>query len=658
MADSPAPAAKRKPSTSAAHLRKKVRSLEGFRALQENFGTTTPPTVPLPADPPSSGIQSQPVAPISNSDQTNAGDKDKSQSESKKSKESKRYIYGNYAQYYGYRQPSQGTVDPVAALDPRIALLDPAWIRNQRVLDIGCNAGFVTSGLALHLQPWWAVGVDIDPTLIRKAKQHLHFINSLLPPSFHSTSIENISTRPAIYFPLSMPRLFGNIPVFHHPQVPAEYYTRQNVSAVHNHSGDRKTEEKEPSHSAQLTPTPTLVQSPLKFPQNVFYHSLNWLHPPDPSPLPTHYDTILALSVSKWIHLHHGDFGLCQFFQKAYDQLVPGGRFVLEPQAFEGYAKRSRLTETMSHNYQSIQMRPEHFKEHLMSVVGFTSVMVLRDSADSSTVATVAATAVSPTTTAVTAVTTTVAPTVTATIAPTAAAATAMTTAVTSTTMSPAVATMAAAAVTTTSVTPSVAMAAAAVTATAMSPAASAITAMAPGVSAVAITVPITAAVEGITAATTTVTTAAMAAATMSVTTTSVAPSVTAMSVSAAAVAPSVTTMPVTATNVAPSVTTMSVTTTTMPVAATTVSPAIAAVTATAVAPSVTAVSVTATAVAPSIAISASGKRAGSGGGHRVDRHDAGEQSSHYSIDLHREDNWFRLRAAVEWVNCRRKVAG
>ncbi|RKP38167.1 Bicoid-interacting protein 3-domain-containing protein, partial [Dimargaris cristalligena] len=248
--------------------------------------------------------------------------------------------YGNYAQYYGYRQPSQGTVDPVAALDPRIALLDPAWIRNQRVLDIGCNAGFVTSGLALHLQPWWAVGVDIDPTLIRKAKQHLHFINSLLPPSFHSTSIENISTRPAIYFPLSMPRLFGNIP---------------------------------PSHSAQLTPTPTLVQSPLKFPQNVFYHSLNWLHPPDPSPLPTHYDTILALSVSKWIHLHHGDFGLCQFFQKAYDQLVPGGRFVLEPQAFEGYAKRSRLTETMSHNYQSIQMRPEHFKEHLMSVVGFTS---------------------------------------------------------------------------------------------------------------------------------------------------------------------------------------------------------------------------------------------------------------------------------------------
>jgi 7SK snRNA methylphosphate capping enzyme len=55
------------------------------------------------------------------------------------------------------------------------------------------------------------------------------------------------------------------------------------------------------------------------------------------------YNVILALSITKWIHLNWGDAGLKRFFKRVYLHLKPGGRFIVEPQAFETYAKRARL---------------------------------------------------------------------------------------------------------------------------------------------------------------------------------------------------------------------------------------------------------------------------------------------------------------------------
>lgn len=56
------------------------------------------------------------------------------------------------------------------------------------------------------------------------------------------------------------------------------------------------------------------------------------------------YDVILALSLSKWVHLNWGDEGIKRFFQKVYAHLRPGGRFVLEPQPFSSYSKKKKLT--------------------------------------------------------------------------------------------------------------------------------------------------------------------------------------------------------------------------------------------------------------------------------------------------------------------------
>lgn len=56
------------------------------------------------------------------------------------------------------------------------------------------------------------------------------------------------------------------------------------------------------------------------------------------------FDVILALSLSKWIHLNWGDAGIKRFFKKVYHHLHPGGKFILEPQPFNSYSKKKRLT--------------------------------------------------------------------------------------------------------------------------------------------------------------------------------------------------------------------------------------------------------------------------------------------------------------------------
>lgn len=92
------------------------------------------------------------------------------------------------------------------------------------------------------------------------------------------------------------------------------------------------------------------------------------------------FDAILCLSVTKWIHLNHGDAGIKFMFKRIFKQLKPNGVLVLEAQAFETYKKRSKLTPEILQHYKSIQLKPDKFESFLLSDdVGFAESWCIAD---------------------------------------------------------------------------------------------------------------------------------------------------------------------------------------------------------------------------------------------------------------------------------------
>jgi len=79
------------------------------------------------------------------------------------------------------------------------------------------------------------------------------------------------------------------------------------------------------------------------------------------------YDTLLALSITKWIHLNYSDAGIKLFFSKCHQSLKRGGLLILEPQEWESYKKKIKNDKELSEAYKSLKIKPEDFHALLLA---------------------------------------------------------------------------------------------------------------------------------------------------------------------------------------------------------------------------------------------------------------------------------------------------
>jgi len=81
------------------------------------------------------------------------------------------------------------------------------------------------------------------------------------------------------------------------------------------------------------------------------------------------FEVVLLFSVTKWLHLHHGDEGMMRLFKSLYSFLPQGGVVVIEPQERENYARAVKKNKDLREVYKTIQFWPPFEVE--MSSVGF-----------------------------------------------------------------------------------------------------------------------------------------------------------------------------------------------------------------------------------------------------------------------------------------------
>ncbi|KAI0700777.1 Bicoid-interacting protein 3-domain-containing protein [Cytidiella melzeri] len=245
-------------------------------------------------------------------------------------------IHGNYHGYYSKRPISE---------DSRLELIPTTLFRDARVLDIGCNEGWITCQIAQSKAARKVVGVDIDDTLIRAAWKRRRAVWSTQEPAREEEEAVEASK-----------------PLPKEPQLEETSQIRQGVLEPDYFPS---------SCEHMFGPLPIPLKKHLDtFPHNVVFYTADWVNNEIPEDS-EEYDVVVALSVSKWIHLNGGDDGLMQFFRRVYAALKPGGTFVFEPQEWDGYAKAKRMSHTLKENGNKLQIRPERF-EDILTQAGFS----------------------------------------------------------------------------------------------------------------------------------------------------------------------------------------------------------------------------------------------------------------------------------------------
>lgn len=350
--------------------------------------------------------QGEPIPPADKSEQPPVVSTDDKESKPKVQQSETSYHYGNYDRYYGYRN-----LNEFIDVRLKVFLRNPYLFRDKDVLDIGCNVGLMTIAVAKMLHTKSITGIDIDSTLVAKARRNL--LTHVRVPREHTSKSESdakselakVEKSDASSLSLAEDPKSENKELVNAAQENAGEGSKQGHRKgkqnhrrksgagrhahgkhvqYHHHKKDTKKGQAEffpfsfPLSLGNLgaKQNQSKMGPPDKhFPNNVLFKTMNYVLK-DESLInydTQQYDLILCLSVTKWIHLNFGDTGLKTAFKRMFNHLRPGGKLILEAQNWASYKKKKKLTDTIFENYQNIEFFPNRFHDYLLSPeIGFS----------------------------------------------------------------------------------------------------------------------------------------------------------------------------------------------------------------------------------------------------------------------------------------------
>lgn len=236
--------------------------------------------------------------------------------------------------------------------DERIGCLKKEWFEGKSVLDIGCNRGHITYAIARLFSPKFIVGIDIDIKMINMANRDLHLhIDDCIMKNF-----SEIRKNQAAKLKLEA----GDIDNKTYVEIPNHFPLASYID------------------HGPLVAEKDNVDEIQKFPNNIVFVEHNYVLSRDDllDKQEAKFDTIVCLSVTKWIHLNYRDDGLKRFFKRIYRHLNTDGLLILESQPFDNYSRRKRLSDRLKANYYSIKFKPDMFDAYLLSEeVGFRQII-------------------------------------------------------------------------------------------------------------------------------------------------------------------------------------------------------------------------------------------------------------------------------------------
>lgn len=341
------------------------------------------------------------------------------------------YIYGNYHTYYGYR------IDRALDEDPRMKVLKEEWFKDRDCLDIGCNEGFITISIAQKFACRSILGIDIDDKLIGRARQNL---KAMAGVEEDGETIKQSAEEDKVNKPDDADRMdqsnededrSNELEVTEREEQSSEDTASELGGAdsgslrdvagqlLRGSGSDNLVEDKGGVNELEGTDMKEQgtdmkeqsfedknVTKELKCRYMRFFRHGTWqisrdsgsdvegkFKDPDllervhfrtqnfiqkfPSDLDATYDTVLCLSVTKWVHLNWGDEGLIRLFAKIWQVMRPGGILLLEPQPWKSYERKRLVSQVAVENFRDIVLKPGDFRDILLDKIGFRSMEMI-----------------------------------------------------------------------------------------------------------------------------------------------------------------------------------------------------------------------------------------------------------------------------------------